>query len=477
MKRSDEVNLDSDYWQQRLDTLIATYQVPGAVFGILRTGADSAGAGDEERCIVAAGQTNIRTGHRVTPDTLFQLGSITKTWTTTLVMQLVSEGVLDLDAPIRDVLPDFTLADESAAATITMRHLLTHSSGIDGDLFTDTGRGDDCVEKYVATLPTAEQIFSPGLTWSYCNTGFVIAGRVVEVLRGMTWDAALAAYILARLELTATTTLPEQTALHSFAVGHVGVGAACDVTDVFLFPRSVGPAGLITASTGDTLTYARSFLPGGTALMPAEQLSEMLRSQVGVSHATTLADEWALGWCLQDWGGVPTINHDGATLGQNSYLRLFPEQGIVLALSTNGGHADSLHRELFTEAAHLFAGATMPPIFAPEAGAATDVAAVAGDGLGDFAGAYEAAGLRIVIEPRPDGAVGEYQTCAFDTSEPEAMSAELTVVSAGRYFGALRPDSPDWIRISFEPTAERQLMHFGLRAYPQVTEQRQGAAE
>src|SRR5690606_2967682 len=98
---------------------------------------------------------NTATGVPVGADAVFQVGSITKVWTTVLLMQLVEEGELDLDAPVRTVLPDLTLADEKVAVELTTRHLLTHTSGIDGDLFTDTGRGDDAVEKYVASLASA----------------------------------------------------------------------------------------------------------------------------------------------------------------------------------------------------------------------------------------------------------------------------------------------------------------------------------
>ena len=70
-------------------------------------------------------------------------------WTATVVMQLVDEGLLDLDAPIVEVLPELRLADPDVTKRVTMRHLLTHTSGIDGDVFTDTGRGDDCLERYV----------------------------------------------------------------------------------------------------------------------------------------------------------------------------------------------------------------------------------------------------------------------------------------------------------------------------------------
>lgn len=463
--------LDAGHWQHRLESLITKYEVPGAIFGILRTETAVPGRGSEERVIVAAGVTNKRTGQPVSTQTLFQLGSITKTWTATLLMQLVAEGKLDLDAPIRDVLPDFKLADENAAASVTMRQLLTHTSGIDGDIFTDTGSGDDCLEKFVAALDTAEQVFSPGETWSYCNTGFGIAGRVIEVLRGKIWNQVLAEHIYAPLELSCTTTLPEETALHSFAVGHIGLGDDQEVTQSFMIPRSSGPAGLISSTAGDTLSYARAFLPGGTPLMPAPQLSEMLRAQVNMSHATSLADEWALGWCLQNWGGVPTVNHNGATFGQNSYLRLFPEQGIALFLSVNGGRAESIHRELFTEAAQLLAGATFPAAFSPENPVLVGETSQQEERLHEYAGVYEAAGLRIVLEPRPAEPGSAWIATAFDTSgHPTADKPRiLNLVPVGsEYLGAQAAGMPDWIRISFETHGDNKLMHFGTRAYPLV---------
>ena len=72
-----------------------------------------------------------------------------------------------------------------------MRHLLTHTSGIDGDVFTDTGRGDDCLEKYVELLADVAQNHPLGATWSYCNSGCSLLGRVIEKLTGKTWDQAM----------------------------------------------------------------------------------------------------------------------------------------------------------------------------------------------------------------------------------------------------------------------------------------------
>src|SRR6185437_13105108 len=160
--------IDGAYWERRLAVLAERHKVPGASLGILRTGA----SGRPDEVIEAAyGYANFPARIEATTDTLFQIGSMSKVWTATLAMQLIDEGKLDLDAPVADVLPELRLADAEVAKTVTMRHLLNHTSGIDGDVFTDTGRGDDCVEKYVALLAEQKQNHPLGATWSYCNAG------------------------------------------------------------------------------------------------------------------------------------------------------------------------------------------------------------------------------------------------------------------------------------------------------------------
>ena len=111
-------------------------------------------------------------GLPVPADALFLPGSIGKLYTATLVMMLVDEGKLDLDTPIRHYLPDFEVRDAHARDTVTARHLLTHTSGFDGDHFTDTGRGDDALARYVAGCADLPQIVDPGRIWSYSNSGY-----------------------------------------------------------------------------------------------------------------------------------------------------------------------------------------------------------------------------------------------------------------------------------------------------------------
>ncbi|MBO7936735.1 MULTISPECIES: serine hydrolase domain-containing protein [Streptomyces] len=112
----------------RLPGLLTEWGVPGAAVAV----------GVSERVAESvAGVLSAATGMRATVDSLFQIGSITKVVTATLLMQLADEGKLDLDAPVRDVLPEYRIADAEAARRITQRQLLGHVTGFEGDVFTD----------------------------------------------------------------------------------------------------------------------------------------------------------------------------------------------------------------------------------------------------------------------------------------------------------------------------------------------------
>src|SRR5262245_58532042 len=109
---------------------MAEYSVPGVAVGVLRNG---------EEFTAGFGITNVEAPVPVDANTLFQIGSISKTFTGTVAMRLVEEGKLDLDAPIRTYLPGLKLQDEAAAAGATLRHLFNHTGGWLGDYFDDTG--------------------------------------------------------------------------------------------------------------------------------------------------------------------------------------------------------------------------------------------------------------------------------------------------------------------------------------------------
>ena len=134
-------------------------------------------------------------------------------------MQLVDEGKVDLDVPIRTYLPEFKIGDEAAAAQITTRQLLTHTAGFEGDIFTDTGVGDDCVEKYLGVLHEVPQLFPVGEQFSYNNAGFCVLGRLVEVLREKPYDECLREHLFAPLGLTHAATSPYEAIMFRAAIG------------------------------------------------------------------------------------------------------------------------------------------------------------------------------------------------------------------------------------------------------------------
>jgi CubicO group peptidase (beta-lactamase class C family) len=286
--------------EHRLATIAERHGVPGAAVGILH--------GDTVT-EAAYGVLNRATGVAATTDSLFQIGSITKVWTATVVMRLVDDGLLDLDAPLVDVLPELLLRDADVTRKLTMRHLLTHTSGIDGDIFTDTGRGDDCLKKYVALLGDAALTHPLGATWSYSNSGYSLAGRVIEKLTGDTWDAALRELLFQPLGLTHTVTLPEEALLFRTAVGHLpGADGKPEPASQWGIPRSAGPAGGVTATVADVLRFARMHLNGGrsadgAAVLSAASTTAMAAHQVELPDKHTVGDSWGLGWERMGWDG------------------------------------------------------------------------------------------------------------------------------------------------------------------------------
>ena len=222
---------------EQLPALVAKYKVPGAAIGVYRDG---------EVFDFAAGVLSHATKVEATTDSVFQIGSITKTWTATLIMQLADEGLLDIDQPVVAYLPDFDLADSAAAKAMTVRQLLSHTAGFEGDIFTDTGTNDDAVEKYVATLATDPQLFAPGEMFSYNNAGFVVLGRIIEVLRGKPYNQALRDHLFAPLGLEHAATDAASAILFRAAVGHLpGAGPDDDPVPapIWSLVMSNAPAG------------------------------------------------------------------------------------------------------------------------------------------------------------------------------------------------------------------------------------------
>lgn len=317
-------------------------RVPGTAIGVL----------DEGQVYTAGfGVTSVENPLPVTDRTVFQIGSITKTFTCLAAMRLVEMGKLDLQATVRTYLPGFRVQDETASAGATIWHLLTHMSGWTGDLFEDTGSGADAMPRYMALMADLEQQAPLGTVWSYNNAGFCLAGYIIEQVTGKSYEAIMQELVLGPLGLDCCYFDPGQVITHRFAVGHSIEGERIQVSRPWPLPRVAYPAGGITCDVHMLLHYAQFQMGDGAVegedkrLLQPETMAQMHTPQVNIWGDR---QQMALAWFVDDVGGARQLSHGGSTNGQISLLAIYPEQRLALAVVTNadagGGITDAVRR-------------------------------------------------------------------------------------------------------------------------------------
>ena len=309
--------------------------VPGATFGLQVAG---------ETYTAGVGVTHVAHPLPVTDETLFQIGSISKTVTATAMMRLVERGALDMRAPVRDYLPGFRVRDEDVSARVTPWHLLTHRAGWTGDVFSDTGIGDDAAAKYVEGMADFEQLAPMDSHFSYNNSAFCVAGRIIETLTGATFETAIEELIFQPLGMARSYFFPHQVMLHRFAVGHEAGGR---VLSPWAIPRGMNAAGGISCHIRDLLRYGAYHLGDGAPLLRRENLAEMHKPQV---RSLPYMGFCGLAWMISGGDDAVRLWHTGGTNGQNAVLTVVPGHQLTLGMMTNGDKGAALH-ERFNKAA------------------------------------------------------------------------------------------------------------------------------
>jgi CubicO group peptidase (beta-lactamase class C family) len=334
---------------------MARLHIPGAALGVIH--------GDA--CETAGfGVTNVEHPLPVDADTLFQIGSISKTVAATAAMRLVEAGRLDLDAPLRRYLPGLRLADESVAAQVTAHHLFTHTGGWAGDYFADGGPGDDALAKAADKLAALPQVSPLGRYWSYNNAGFYLAGRLLEVLEGRPYDALARDLVLAPLGMRMSFFDAAECITHAVAVGHEAIydrpsadGAqggkqTPKVARPWGLPRSMAPVGGIVSTVNDLLRYARFQMGDGSLTGGAGETLRLLSpASLAFMHAPYAPagnGEWVgLSWYLRsapygDGESVRMVRHGGGTKGQLSTLQFAPDRHFAVVILSNSARGDEM---------------------------------------------------------------------------------------------------------------------------------------
>ncbi|MBT3268481.1 beta-lactamase family protein [Candidatus Poribacteria bacterium] len=291
---------------------------------------------DGETSSAGFGVTNAEHPLDVTTDTLFQIGSITKTITATVMMRLVEQGKLDLDATVRTYLPEFRVRDEEASQRATLRSLLTHTAGWTGDFFADTGQGEDASRRYVEQMADLEQLAPLGEVYSYNNAGFYLAGRIVEVVTGNAFETVARELVLEPIGMERAYMAPLDVMTHRFASGHTAGDDGPKVARRWDLPRAAWPAGGVACSIDDLLQYGRFALGDGTTedgerILTPRSMALTRTPQIAVRERASCG----IAWHIRKVEGVTLVEHSGGTNGQYAFLSVAPQRGFVLASQVN----------------------------------------------------------------------------------------------------------------------------------------------
>lgn len=298
--------------------------VPGVAIGVWHKGREYT---------AGFGITSMENPLPVTPDTLFQTGSISKTFTGTLMMMLAEQGKVDLDAPVQKYVKDFKLHDKEVAKRVTVRNLLTHMGGWIGDYFNNFGDGDDSLTKMVRDIAKLPQIQPLGTIWSYNNTGFNVAARIIEIVTKKPYEQAAQEMIFDPLGLDMSFFYPSDILFtHRFVVGHQKVKGKVQVARPWAVGRASNGVGGVVSTVRDLLKYARFHMSNGKRnVIKGKSLRAMRIPQVDMGPRGKMG----ITWFIRDAGKFKVYAHGGATNGQQAYFFFIPDRDFACAILTN----------------------------------------------------------------------------------------------------------------------------------------------
>jgi CubicO group peptidase (beta-lactamase class C family) len=350
-----------------LDELMREHGVVGASVAVWDGGAIRTWAG---------GLAHAGTGHPVSERTVFQIGSITKLVTAVQTVARVESGVWSLDDTVAALVPE--LRDDAWARCATVRQVLAHTAGLDADLhLPDTGRGADALARFAVSCAALPLLHEPGDHVSYCNAGFSLLGRALEVESGLVWDTLVHREVAGPLGMVDTVSLPEDVILRSVAVGHgpTRTPPGHRVTTTWSVPRSAGPSGGLVATARDVAVFAGALLRPENAAITASAV-ELMSTPVEPLRPGTQAR--GLGWELVAWPHGIVWSHDGANTNQCAAVRVFADQGLAIAVLTNWARAPQFNDAVVARLAADLRSLDVPSAPVSPPGVACDLAIVEG---------------------------------------------------------------------------------------------------
>ena len=372
-----------------IDALVAESQASAPYPGL----AVSVRRGDTILYEAAYGEADLEQNTPATPDTVFQIGSITKSFTALLIAQLASEGLVDVEAPVSTYLPDYS----GPASDVPVRFLMNHTAGLvnytDLPDFPQGSQRTVTREVMRAYFETADLMFEPGTAFYYSNSGTYTLGLIVEAVTGQTYDAALAERVLEPLGLDRTYYAGYEAVIDGRAEGYV-VGEEGFLNAPQLDPLVPFSAGALLSTVQDVQDYIDQVHRDNVF---GDAVRDLLYEQAELGD-DTLA--YALGaLVIRDWEGHRKIAHAGDIDGFAAYMSYYPDDDISIVVMGSTRDVAPTPVGLEQKIARIVFEQPRPaPSMAPLAD--SEIAAIAGN----YDASYMRIGIgRIGILPREGG--------------------------------------------------------------------------
>lgn len=281
-------------------------------------------------------------GRPVTPRTPFPIGSVSKSFSGLAVAQLAEAGALDLDASVRDHLPWFRAADAETSGAITVRHLLTHTSGfstLDGNRHRiPASTADDALERRARLLQGARLAAAPGTRHAYSNANYQTLGALIEAVAGRPYEDYVAERIFQPLGMSAGFASTPDRLPGDTAVGHRYWFGRPLAARFLEFDRQLVSQGLVVASAEDMARYVLFNL--GHAAESGEGV--LSRAGIDAMHDPGAFD-YGFGWMVRERGGTRYVGHGGQNPGYFAFVMFAPGRDEGVAVLTNA--AEPLGRQ------------------------------------------------------------------------------------------------------------------------------------
>ncbi|MHC5537453.1 serine hydrolase domain-containing protein [Singulisphaera rosea] len=318
-----------------LAQVMSKQQIPGLAIGVVESG--------RPVYIRGFGVMDSKTPDRpVTADTLFHMASITKPFVATSVMQLVEQGKVQLDAPVRQFLPYFEIKDPRGP-TITVRQMLTHSSGmpdVEDYLWNKPEYDDGALERYVRSLRDKELRWDPGTKFAYSNMAFEVLGDLVAKSSGMSFENYVQSHILKPIGMTSSTLLLKEADPARLATGHTRTKDG-PLTAVAHYPynRIHTPSSNLHSSAADMVRWMLANLNRGELdghrILKDSTYDVLWKPAVEISKKEYMG----ISWFLPDHKGQQVVMHGGSDDGFLTMLIFMPARKTGVVVMVNTDHA------------------------------------------------------------------------------------------------------------------------------------------